>query len=54
MIILEHITELAQFQKIQAILNLNREFNRACISMSCHFILYILSHIYGVADVHVE
>ena len=30
------------------------EFNRACISMSCHFILYILSHIYGVADVHVE
>ena len=53
MIIPEHITELAQFQEIPAILKVNRNFHYACISMPCHFIL-MLNHIYGTADVDCE
>ena len=54
MIIPEHITELAQFQEIRSILKVNRNLHSACISMPCHFILYILNHIHGIADVDGE
>ena len=54
MIIPEHITELAQYQELRAVLTVNRNFHYACISMPCHFVLYMLNHLYVIAGVMVN
>ena len=54
MVIPEHITELAQYQKIRAVLKVNRNFHYACISMPCHFVLYMLNHLHVIAEVMVN
>ena len=54
MITPEHITELAQYQELRAVLTVNRNFHYVCISMPCHFVLYMLNHLYVIAGVMVN
>ena len=44
----------AQYQEIRAVLKVNRNFHYACISMPCHFVLYMLNHLYVIAGVMVN